>query len=272
MKNTHLITIDPQNDFCIATGPSGQKGQLVVGGAEADINRLAAFINKNRSRISQIHCTLDSHQSAHIAHPIFWTNAKGEHPPVFSVISHEDTVNGVWFPSNPRLRPYGEYYTGELKKHGRYQLMIWPPHCLIGTWGHSLVPVMADALVAWDIGAWKRLTKVNFVAKGSNVLTEHYSGVQADVPDDSDSSTKLNTGLIDALSQADEILITGEALSHCVANTIRDIANKFGDDNVKKFVLLEDTSSNVTGCDQLGSDFVKELVGRGMKVTTTRDW
>jgi nicotinamidase/pyrazinamidase len=268
----HLITIDPQNDFCIANGPGGNKGQLVVPGAEEDINRLAAFITKNGKRIDEIHCTLDSHQSAHIAHPIFWTNAKGENPPPFSVIAHDDTVNGVWFPSNPRLRAYGERYTGELKKHGRYQLMIWPPHCLIGTWGHSIVPAMAQALLAWEKEAWQRLTKVDFVAKGSNVLTEHYSGVQADVPDDGDPSTKLNTVLIDALRNADQILITGEALSHCVANTIRDIANNFGDDNVKKFVFLEDTSSNVANCEALGKAFVKEMVGRGMKVANTKDW
>lgn len=270
--NTHLISIDPQNDFCIANGPAGNKGALVVPGAEEDIRRLADFIVKNAKRINEIHCTLDSHQSAHIAHPIFWTNAKGEHPNPFSVITHENTVNGDWFPSNPRLRKYAEFYTGELAKHARYQLMIWPPHCLIGTWGHGLVPQMAEALITWEQDAWKRLTKVDFVAKGSNVLTEHYSGVQADVPDDRDPSTKLNTALITTLRDADEILITGQALSHCVANTIRDIANNFGDENIKKFVLLEDTSSNVTGCEKLGTDFVKEMVSRGMKVTTTKDW
>jgi nicotinamidase/pyrazinamidase len=74
------------------------------------------------------------------------------------------------------------------------------------------------------------------------------------------------------LKAADEILITGEALSHCVANSIRDIANNFGDDNIKKFVLLEDTSSNVNGCEKMGQDFVKEMIGRGMKITTTKDW
>lgn len=270
--NTHLIMIDPQNDFCIATGPGGEKGALVVGGADQDMKRLSAFITKNGSRIREVHCTLDSHQSAHIAHPLFWSNAKGQHPNPFTVISHDEAKNGVWFPSNPRLRAYGEHYTGELAKHGRYQLMIWPPHCIIGSWGHSLVPSIASALIAWETEAWKRLTKVDFVAKGSNVLTEHYSGVQADVPDDNDPSTRLNTSLIDTLSQADEILITGEALSHCVANTIRDIANNFGDDNIKKFVLLEDTSSNVYQCDKLGQDFVKEMAGRGMKITRSTDW
>ena len=93
-----------------------------------------------------------------------------------------------------------------------------------------------------------------------------------DVPDDDDASTKLNTALIDMLTEADEILITGEALSHCVANSIRDVAAQFGADQVQKFTLLEDTSSNVGGFEKMGQDFVKEMVKKGMKITRTTDW
>ena len=64
----HLISIDPQNDFCIAVGPGGEKGALVVGGADADMTRLGAFITKNQKRLSEISVTLDSHQYIHIAH------------------------------------------------------------------------------------------------------------------------------------------------------------------------------------------------------------
>ena len=92
------------------------------------------------------------------------------------------------------------------------------------------------------------------------------------MPDDNDPSTKLNVNLIDALTQADEILITGEALSHCVANTVRDIAKQFGDDAVKKFTLLQDTSSNVFQCEKLGRDFVLEMSKKGMKITDTKSW
>lgn len=269
MKNTHLITIDPQNDFCTPTGPGGEKATLFVGGADQDMKRLAAFVGKNTKRLKDIHCTLDSHQSIHIAHPMFWTNSNGERPGPFSQITHADVKNGVWRPFNPGWQSHALHYTSELEKHGRYILMIWPPHCLIGTWGHSLVPAVAEAFIKWE---QETFSKVDFVAKGSNILTEHYSAVQADVPDDNDTTTKLNTALIDTLVQADEILITGEALSHCVANSIRDIAANFGDDHIKKFVLLEDTSSSVTSCEKMGTDFVKEMVGRGMRLTTTKDW
>lgn len=268
-RKTHLICIDPQNDFCITNGPGGEKGTLVVGGADGDMARLAAFISKNENRLSKIHCTLDSHQSVHIAHPIFWVNTKGEHPAPFSLITADDVKNGVWRCFNPRFQGRAQAYVDALAKNGRYVLCIWPAHCLIGSWGHSIVPSVQQALTNWEVN---RFAKINFVAKGSNLFTEHYSGVQADVPDDSDPSTKLNTSLIDSLTEADEILITGEALSHCVASTITDVATQFGDDNVKKFTLLQDTTSSVPGFEKLGQEFIARMVKKGMNLTTTKDW
>jgi len=262
-RNTHLCIIDPQNDFC------DPKGALFVPGADKDMERLAAFINANQQRISEIHCTLDSHQVVHIAHPIFWVNSKGENPKPFTLIGDADVRNGTWRPFHSGLQQHAQNYVDTLNKNGRYVLCIWPPHCLIGSWGHSISPEVSKALIAWETNT---INRVNFITKGSNFLTEHYSGVMADVPDDGDTTTKLNAELIKTLVEADEILITGEALSHCVANTIRDIADNFGDDNIKKFVLLEDTSSNVPGFEKMGQDFVREMVGRGMRLTKTTSW
>jgi nicotinamidase-related amidase len=121
---------------------------------------------------------------------------------------------------------------------------------------------------------------VDFVTKGSNYKTEHYSAVQADVPDPADPDTMLNQRLIETLQRADIILLSGEALSHCVANTVRDIANNFGEDNIKKMVLLRDATSPVPNPPgpgapdfvKMGEDFIKEMVGRGMKVSSTVDF
>ncbi len=200
-----------------------------------------------------------------------WTVTKQFIAPILLFLSNlfDDVKNGKWRTYNPAWQSRAQAYVDALAANQRYVLCIWPMHCLIGTWGHSIVPEVADALYSWEVNEFNR---VNFVAKGSNLFTEHYSGVQADVPDDSDPSTKLNTNLIEAIVEADEILITGEALSHCVASTVTDIANNFGDENIKKFTLLEDTTSNVTGFENLGQDFVKNMCARGMKRTTTKDW
>jgi nicotinamidase-related amidase len=212
---------------------------------------------------------LDSHDPIHIAHPQFWRNSKGEKPNPFTLITADDVKNGTWMAFNPKLQNRALNYVETLAKNARYVLCIWPPHCLIGSWGAAVSPAVHAALTEW---ASVRFNRVNWVTKGSNFMTEHYSAVMADVIDPQDPSTKINTNLIDALVAADEILITGEALSHCVANTVTDIADNFGDDNIKKLVLLQDTSSNVGGFEKLGQDFVMKMTKRGMRVIKTTDY
>lgn len=260
---THLLVIDPQRDF---TSPTGS---LFVTGADQDMNRLAKMISRLERKIDDIHITLDSHQEVHIAHPCFWVNSAGNNPSPFTLITEKDVVDGVWMPKNPHLRGRALNYVKTLSANSRYILNIWPQHCIIGSTGAAIDDKVFASLSSWAKNSFKR---VDFVPKGSNCLTEHYSAVQADVIDSSDPTTMLNTNLIQMLSNADVILIAGEALSHCVANTITDIANSFGEENIKKFVLLEDCCSNVGGFEKLGADFVSNMTKRGMKVAKSTEY
>lgn len=81
----------------------------------------------------------------------------------------------------------------------------------------------------------------------------------------------LNNDFLDVLEEADKIIVTGEALSHCVASTVRDAVD-FRSDIAKKLVLLEDTSSNVPGFEKLGIDFVEDMKKLGMEVSTSVDY
>jgi len=274
MKN-HLMIVDPQNCFCFP-GES-----LYVTNADRDMSNVAKMIIRLNERIYEIHVTLDSHHLIDIAHPIFWVNSQGTAPDPFTIITRDDVLNGVWMPSIPAylnrttMKTAGidrdgvvEYVT-TLEKNGRYPLCIWPPHGLIGSFGTQVFQELLEALWKWEKDNY---AMVNFVTKGSNFMTEHYSAVQADVPDPEDPNTHLNEGLIEILKTADEIIWTGEALSHCVANTIEDIANNFGEENIKRMILLIDATSNVTGYDQLGKDLVKKMVGRGMRTSTTVEY
>ena len=257
IMKVHLLAIDVQHDFC------NPKGALFIQGADQDTVRLANMVDRLRNQIDSIHVTLDSHNEVDIAHPIFWVDSDGNHPKPFTIITEDEVVNGAWTTTNPVCRQKATDYVKALSKNGRYPLCIWPPHCIIGTKGWTIEPPFDEALSKW---CKSRFKKVDYVTKGSNVFTEHYSAVKADVPDPSDPSTMLNTGLINILSDADIILISGQALSHCVANTIIDIADNFGEENIKKFILLEDTSSNVNTFESLGEAFVKDMSAKGMQV------
>jgi nicotinamidase-related amidase len=263
-KRIELLIIDPQVDFC---DPS--RGALYVPGAEHDMNRLAAVIRRLKDKLDDIHVTLDSHHFVHIAHPIFWKDSSGQPPPVFTRISRADVEDGIWTPTVPSMYRRALDYVRKLEQNGRYELTVWPPHGLIGSPGHTVFPELFTALTEWEA----RFAFVDYVTKGSNILTEHYSAVQADVPDASDASTQINTRLIQTLENADIILIAGEARTHCLANTVRDIANNFGDDSfVSKLVLLTDASSDIPGFEIHAQNFMSEMIGRGMQLSTTTEF
>lgn len=264
MRSIHLLIIDPQNDFC------DPNGSLYVDGAEKDMDRLAVMISRLKGKLDDIHVTLDSHRNFDVAHPIYWQDSSGAHPAPFTVIKAGDMKKGTWNTSLPALFDRTLQYLQDLEKGSRYDLMVWPPHCLIGSGGHNIYPPVLDALFEWEAHPGNM---IDVVTKGSNPFTEHYSAVQAEVPDPKDVTTQLNTALVKTLMDADEVIIAGEASSHCVANTVRDIANNFGDDSyVKKLVFLKDASSPVPIAKALEDAFLKEMVGRGMQMSTTVDY
>jgi nicotinamidase/pyrazinamidase len=283
-QKIHLLVIDPQNDFCDipeselpvdpATVSAGAAAPMVrpalpVAGADADMKRLAAFIDRVGNKLYDIHVTLDSHNPVDIAHPTWWVNAQGGSPAPFTPIGAADVKSGLWRARNPLAQAHSRRYVEALEASGRYLLVIWPEHCLIGSWGHNVHGAVKAALDRW---AHSKLEVVDFVTKGSNPMTEHYSAVQAEVPDPSDPSTMLNGRLIKTLGEADLVVIAGEALSHCVANTVRDIANNFGEANIRKLVLLSDCASSVGGFEDLGKRFLAEMTARGMQVARSVDF
>ena len=255
--NTQLLIIDPQNDFHDQDGAS-----LGVPGSMADAARLSEVINKNQRAFSNINVTMDTHQLVDIAHPIMWVDSKGRNPDPFTIISVDDVKNGTWRAFNPAYQKRLLSYVEQLEANNRYPLCIWPPHTLIGSWGFGVVDSIYKSILDWEQSKTK---PINFVTKGSNIFTENYSAIQADVPDPTDPTTQLNTQLIQTLEESDTVFISGQALSHCIANTVRDIANNFGDDSIKKLVLIEDTSSPVPGFENLADDFMVEMKGRGMQ-------
>ena len=260
-KKVCLLIVDPQVDFC------DPAGSLPVKGADKDMERQAAMIHRAKDDIDEICCTMDQHRAIHIAHPIFWCDKNGKHPNPFTLIEVPDVTGSdpKWRSTNLAYKERAIEYVQKLKANGRYVLCIWPPHCLIASVGATVHPVLFKAFQEWE----QRFAVVNYVTKGSNPFTEHYSAAQADVFDPEDPSTGLNTEFIKLLQTMDVIAIGGEASSHCVASTIKDVADNFGEDNVKKFVYLKDACSPVTGFEDKEKAFLDEMTRRGMKVSTT---
>ncbi|HEX5362637.1 MAG TPA: hypothetical protein VFW59_00045 [Gallionella sp.] len=263
-KKIALLVIDPQNDFCDI--PERERNDfapaLPVAGADADMKRLAAFIERAGAAIGSIHVTLDSHQPVDIAHPAWWVDGRGEAPAPFTLITATDIANGVWRARDASMQQDSLAYAQALEASGRYVLVVWPEHCLIGTWGNNIHSAVKRAIDKWGR---EQMAQVDYILKGMNPKTEHYSAIRAELPDGNDPSTMPNRSLLQKLSAADTVIVAGEALSHCVANTVRDIANDIGEENIRKLVLLADCASPVTGFEKLGADFLDEMRARGMQ-------
>ena len=289
--NVQLFIVDPQNDLCVGDDGHGNKGTLVVPGADKDMARVAAMIKRLGGRLDDIHVTMDSHQTVGIERPRWWKRvgdgaapapftALGIHPDGKRIVKidftsgapvHTDEEYTTYLPSMLyKNGPTGKGsfgYLEALAAKGRYPHVVWPVHCVVGTWGWSIVPELSKALCDWE---YDQFGRVNYVVKGNNPFTEHFSGVQAEVPDPKDPATQVNTNLIKTLEEADIIAFTGEALSHCVANTVTDVTTCFSDPKyAEKIVLLTDSTSNVPGFDFLGDAFVNAMKAKGVKFSTT---
>lgn len=289
-KLVDLVVIDPQNSFCKIVDAADQQklhdGELCVTGAWDDMLRVAALVKRLDRKLNDIHVTLDSHHLLHVAHPVWFRSASKalQHPDPFTLMRVENgVIIGSRIDANGNQHDVGEFtttrpsalkrtveYLNELAARKRYPHCIWPPHCLIGTPGHNVVAPLMESLLDW---CQKNNATVDFVTKGSHPYVEHFSAVQAEVPDPQDPATQINTAFIKTLMKADEVVFAGEAGSHCLANTVSDIANYFSDDSfVKKCVLLIDATSPVPGFESYQDNFIKEMTGRGMKTSTVADY
>lgn len=261
---THLLIIDPQNDFC------NEGGALYVQGASEDMERLAEYIKDEIENIDVITVTLDTHDIHDIAHPAMWENQEGENPEPFTIISYDDVCNQEWKlinsgMDNEEALDYAKKYTNSLAVLGKYPLCIWPPHCLEGSFGHEVYEPLAEALSEWER---VRDKKVNYVIKGTNPLTEHYSAFSAEIPLDNDPKTKENLELYNSLINSDTILVAGEAGSHCVASTIEDLVEYGKEEISSRLEILENTMSPVTGFEKAQEAFFQRM--RDISVRFTR--
>lgn len=280
-RNLHLLMIDPQNDFCdlpasyLPVDPVTRQPlapALPVPGAHQDMLRLAGLINRGRAGITAISVTLDSHHRFDIAHPTFWRHADGAAVAPFTEITAADVRAHTYQPRHLAALPVALNYLDRLEAAGRYQLMVWPVHCEIGSWGHN---VHADVRAAY--GHWEEasLGIVAKLAKGANPWTEHYSAVQAEVPDAADPDTQFNTKFVRTLAEADCIYVAGEAGSHCVKATVEHIADYFeqeyGAASLARLALITDCISPVTGFAAQYQAFLQAMAARGVRLLQAAD-
>jgi nicotinamidase-related amidase len=190
---------------------------------------------------------------------IFWVNGAGQHPTGGqTVVSLADVGSGKW-KVNPGIVPavgagayeylqrYADHYIRKLAESGKYPLMIWPYHAMLGGIGHALVSAVEEAVFFHSVA---RRSAACFQIKGSHPLTEHYSVLHPEVREDHGGKplAAQNREFIQALLDFDAVLIAGQAKSHCVAWTIDDLLSEVAARDpalARKVYLLEHCTSPV---------------------------
>jgi len=247
-----LTIIDPQNDFM-------EGGSLGVTGAKADLDRVCTLLRDHADSIGRVVVTLDTHHQMHIAHSSFWQQS----PPPFTMIAAADIRSGKYSPANPEHAEWALHYATQLEAQGKFTIIIWPEHCLVGSPGHTLYAPLAEALHAWSS---KRTRTVTWVLKGQNNLTEMYSALRAEVVRDDDPSTRLNQQLITALGLHSKVVVCGQAKSHCVNYTLRDLLSGWPKGREADLVLLDDGCSPVSGYEKHADLLVTDMKAAGVTV------
>lgn len=249
-KKIGFLNIDNQVTFC------HPQGELSVGGAVEDTQRTVEFIYRNLDKITAIDCTLDTHRAYAVFHPPFVVDYDGNDAPPYTQITHQEIREGKWQASPFMASALGVHlmaannqlldYTEKLEKAGRYSLMIWPFHAMLGGKGHNLMPGLEEAAFFHAIA---RGAQTHFEVKGTNTWTENYSVLGPEVTSLSDGKgVPRNAAFIEKLLRYDYLIIAGQAKSHCVAWTIDDLLNEIQAKDhalAAKVYLLEDCTSPV---------------------------
>jgi nicotinamidase-related amidase len=255
-----LLVIDPQNDFCDVPGAA-----LPVPGADADLMRLADFLRQAGSSVQDVIVTLDSHPSVAIERTTFWKDRGGGPVAPFTQITEGDLRAGAYEPRNPALRDEVLAYLHQLEAAGHYRLLVWPVHCVVGTWGHNIQPGLAAEIARWEERSQHGALKI---LKGANPLTEQYSAVRAEVPRLDDPGTQKNPLLIARAipGVGERLIVAGEASSHCVAATVADLLAEMTPEERARVILLRDCMSPVAGFEGAAASFLAQAAAQGVQV------
>ena len=260
----HLLLIDVQRDFCFPEGSLYVAGRSGTGAVD-DSRRISEFVYRNLAAITDLTTTMDTHFAYQIFTPEFWIDAADQPLVAHRVITADEVKSGVVRP-NPAMAKWlcngnyswlvkqVHYYCAELEKAGKYQLYLWPPHCVLGSAGHSLVGTIHEARM---FHSYARGSQSWVEVKGGNPLTENYSVLRPEVLGRHDGAAlaQRNTKFLETLLAADAVVIAGQAASHCVKSSIDDLLAEIVASDAalaRKVYIMTDCMSSVTVPDGAG--------------------
>lgn len=278
-----LLIIDPQNDFTTEYG-NLPNGPLGVPGSLDDYRKIVEFLDKYGNNIDEIHVSLDTHTNQHIGHIGFWNvkNDGGEwvnagetekfNPLIINgsdkIVHKDKTVNKEFTPRDPLLLEYTkEYLTFYNTPENKKELtpMIWGIHCIEGTEGHKVCPILKKKLDTLG-------DKVKYHIKGQNNLAEMYSIFKAERP----ITEEIKNEILPELQSLQEKILLMKEMNNDL-NVIQDLTLKMNILNKKIYSginTIEMTKGGEQSYDkvskmmnlntELNTELLEQLLGGGV--------
>lgn len=215
-------------------------GALGVPGAHGDVERMTQFLYRNMDQISNIAVSIDTHTPHQIFHPCWWVDENGNNPAPYTPVTLADLDSGRW---RAVINPVASRdYVAHLEQDGKKTLCIWPYHCIQGTSGCALENQFANMVYFHSVA---KKAVVQRLVKGQDPLSEMYGVVRPEY----DTKGYINLDFLNKLEQYDRIVIAGEAKSHCVLESIRQILEYYETrpEITQKIYILEDCMSSIPG-------------------------
>ncbi len=270
-----VFGIDVQIGFC------HPEGSLFVPGAVEDTARALEFFYPRVDRITTLIFSLDTHHVHQIFHPAYWLDDKGEHPAPFTPITLADVKAGRFAPL--RDREAALEYVERLESAKKFVATIWPYHTLLGGVSHALMPSVMELALFHAI---LRDAPTIFEVKGQEPRTENYSVLSPEVTElRGERVGAFNEALFRTLMSHDRVYVFGQAKSHCVLSTLRDMQDhieRVDRSLARKVYVLADCMSPVPAppirplppaldFPAVAERGLEDLARRGMNVVTTRE-
>lgn len=268
MKTYKTFGIDLQNAFTKDGEP------LCVPGAPEDNQRIHNLIRTAAPYIADIVLTVDTHPVNHIGHPGYWLTNENVNPNPFTFITEEMLVSGAIRTADPDKAKYALDYVRALGG-----TMVWPVHCVPGTDSHKLSPEIQQAL-----NNWRGVTggTPTIVKKGFHLDLESFGIFEPEYQSHENIFADFNDNLLGDLLFGDhDIVVVGEASSHCVKRSVEQLVHRLDTYGIpgrndefdfSRIIILRDCMSPVPGFEAVAEQFFVDMAAKGVIVTTSTEF
>ena len=264
-SKTILIVIDGQNDFTDLPDSA-----LPVPGGGLALRRTADYIRQNYASVDAILATRDKHVPNHIAHAVRWIDRADNHPSGYTEITLTQIDAGDYRAADPALQMTQRKYVAGLEARREKTLMIWPSHCIAGTSGYELDPVLVDACAFWENQTGKQVV---YLDKGEHPDTEQYGAFAADVPVPGAPETFINMPVVNWVNSFGTKIWTGLALTHCVMSTMQQAFDETALTDRPSNILFADCTASVPGFEPVAEAWLTKQCAAGLRVqSSVEDW